>query len=90
MRGVRANDDLASMDGTIDISGEIPFGSMNALYIETMAYGVHATRKMNIMARFRLVIFFSKRMRLFTIGFSFFMGSFMFLTFLFFQNYFHY
>ena len=83
IKGVKAKDDLASIEGTSENSGVIPFGSINALYIETSAYGVHAKRNINMMAMLREMSFFSKRRRLFTIGFSFFIGSFKCLTFFF-------
>jgi len=83
INGVKANDDLASIEGTSENSGVIPFGSINALYIETSAYGVHAKRNINMMAMLREMSFFSKRRRLFTIGFNFFIGSFKCLTFFF-------
>jgi hypothetical protein len=38
-------DDLAKKAGNVVISGEIRFASINALYKETIAYGVHVMMK---------------------------------------------
>ena len=45
MRDVQSIDDLANREGIVPIRGDKPSGSMNAVYIETIAYGVQLIRK---------------------------------------------